>query len=158
MAQGQHFVMTDNDGAAHPGRAGQSRRVDLAMANDRRRLSTAELIGSIVHTVSLLVSKEIDLAREEAKADLKAELAVVKLLAIAIVGALMGLNLLLVAAVLGLAQVMPAWLAAIALGVAILVVSAVVGAIGWRRRVTRPLAMTRKAVEEDVRWVKERLA
>ena len=35
---------------------------------------------------------------------------------------------------------------------------AIVGYIGWQRRVTRPLAVTRKTVTEDLQWVKERLA
>jgi uncharacterized membrane protein YqjE len=128
------------------------------MVDDRRLLSTRELLSRILHTGSELVSKEIALAHEEVKANLEAEIAMVKLLVIAGVGALMGLNLLLVAAVFGLARVMPGWLAALLLGGVILVISAIVAYIGWQRRVTRPLAVTRKTVTEDLQWVKERLA
>jgi hypothetical protein len=53
---------------------------------------------------------------------------------------------------------MPGWLAAVLVGGVILVISAIVGYIGWQRRVTRPLAVTRETVTEDMQWVKERLA
>jgi hypothetical protein len=82
----------------------------------------------------------------------------VKLLVIAGVIGLAGMNLLLVAAVFALACVMPGWLAAVLLGIVILVISTIVGYIGWQRRVTQPLAVTRKTATEDVQWVKERLA
>ena len=129
-----------------------------SFGEDRGRLSTRELVSRILHTGSRLVSKEIELARAEAKADLEAELGMVKMLAVAAVGALLGLNLLLVAVVFALTHWVPGWLAALVLGGVILAVSAIVGYVGWQRRVTKPLAVTRKTVTEDLQWVKERLA
>jgi hypothetical protein len=125
---------------------------------DGRLLSTRELVSRILKTGSRLVSKEIELARAEVKADLAAEVAMIKMLAAAAVGVLLGVNLLLVAAVFALAHWIPGWLAALVLGGIILVASAVVGYIGWQRRVTSPLAVTRKTVREDLQWVKERIA
>ena len=150
MAQRAHDIASDSDRLA--GVSGPTPSPDL------RRLSLAHLLGTIARMTSELVTKEVSLAQEEAKANLKAELAMVKLLGFAAAGALLGINLLLVAVVLGLASVMPAWLAALTVGLVILVIAAVVGIIGWRRRVTRPLAITRKGVTEDLRWAKERLA
>jgi hypothetical protein len=126
--------------------------------SDGRLLSTGELLNRILHTASQLVSTEIALAREEGKANLDAALATVKWLVVAGVIGVAGVNLLLVAAVFALAQVMPGWLAAVLLGGVLLVISAIVAYIGWQRRVTRPLAVTRKTVTEDIQWVKERLA
>ena len=123
-----------------------------------RDLSTRELLSQILQTGSRLVSTQVELARAEVKADIETELRMAKLLAGAAVGALLGLNLLLVAAAFALAHWMPAWLAALALGVVVLAISAVVGYVGWRRRVSRPLEVTRKTVTEDVQWVKERLS
>jgi len=40
----------------------------------------------------------------------------------------------------------------------LLAVGGVLGLVGWRRRVSSPLAMTRKTVKEDMQWAKERLA
>ena len=125
---------------------------------DGRLLSTRELVSRILQTGSRLVSKEIELAKAEVKADLAAELAMLKMLAAAAVGVLLGVNLLLVAVVFALAHWIPGWLAALGLGGIILVASAMVGYIGWQRRVTAPLAVTRKALTEDLQWVKERIA
>ena len=125
---------------------------------DGRLLSTRELVSRILKTGSRLVSKEIELARAEVKADLAAELTMIKMLAAAAIGALLGVNLLLVAAVFALTHWMPGWLAALVLAGILLVASAVVGYIGWQRRVTSPLAVTRKALTEDLRWAKERIA
>ncbi len=126
--------------------------------SDGRHLSTRELLSRILHTASQLVSTEMALAREEGKANLEAAFATVKLLVVAGVIGLAGVNLLLVAAVFALAHVIAAWLAAVLVGGVILVISAIVAYIGWQRRVTRPLAVTRKTVTEDLQWVKERLA
>ena len=129
------------------------------MANgNARALSTRELIVEITEKVTLLARKEVELAKTEIKADLEAELSTAKGLGVAALGAVLGLNMLLVALVLALATYIPAWLAAVLLGGALLVISGIVGYLSWTRRVTKPLAVTRKTLKEDVQWAKERLA
>ena len=120
-------------------------------------LSTLELVRRLLQTGSLLIKKEVELARAELKADLQAQLRMAKRLAIAAVLALLGINLLLVAAVFALAHVMPGWLAALALGVLLLAVGGAIGLVAWRRRMSAPLAVTRKHVKEDLEWAKEHL-
>ena len=100
--------------------------------DDGRHLSTRELLSRILHTASQLVSTEVALARAEGKANLEAAFATVKLLVIAGVIGLAGVNLLLVAAVFALAHVMPGWLAALLLGSVIVVISAIAGSIYGR--------------------------
>jgi Putative Actinobacterial Holin-X, holin superfamily III len=121
-------------------------------------LSTRQLLTQLLETVSLLVSKEVELARAEIKADVKAELDMVKLLVAASVVAMFGVNMLLVAAVFALAAWVPAGLAALGVAVLLLLIGAVLALVGWNRRVSTPLAVTRKTVKEDVQWAKERLA
>jgi hypothetical protein len=123
-----------------------------------RELSHGALIREIAEKASVLAHKELELAKLEIRADLKAELATVKMLGVAAIAALVGLNLLLVAPILALALVIPGWLAALLLGGAILVLAAVVGYVGWRRHVRNALPLTRQTLKEDMRWVKERLA
>ena len=123
-----------------------------------RELSNRALLGEITGKASLLVQKEIELAKTELRADLKAELGMVKAMGIAALAAILGLNLLLVAGVLALGLKIAAWLAALIVGGALLVTAAIVGYVGWRHMVTNPLALTRQTLKEDVRWVKERLA
>jgi uncharacterized membrane protein YqjE len=106
----------------------------------------------------LLARKEIELAKVEIKADLTSEVAMATTLGIAVVAALLGFNLLLVSLVLALAPYIAAWLGALVLGGMLLLVGLVVGYVGWQRRVSHPLAVTRKTLKEDVQWAKERLA
>ena len=121
-------------------------------------LSNRQLISDITAKASLLVRKEIDLAKAELYADLQAQVGVAKTLGIAGVAMLCGLNLLLVAAALALATIMPGWAAALIIAGVALCFGAVTGYLGWRRMVTNPLALTRQTLKEDMRWVKERLA
>jgi len=123
-----------------------------------RELSNRALIKEITGKVSVLAQKEFELAKAEIRADLKAELTMIKVLGFAAIAALIGVNLILVAPILALALVIPGWLAALAVGGGILVTAAIVGYIGWRRHVTRPLLLTRQTLKEDMQWVKERLA
>jgi hypothetical protein len=123
-----------------------------------RELSNRALISEITGKASLLVKKEIELAKAEIRADLNAQLGMVKALGIAALAALSGLNMMLVAGVLALGLTVPSWLAALIVGGTLLVVAATLGYIGWKRMVTNPLALTRQTLKEDVQWVKERLA
>ena len=107
-------------------------------------LSTRQLLSQLIETGSLLVAKEVELARAEMKADVKRELSMV--------------TMLLVAAVFALTVWMPGWLAALVVAAVLLVIGGVLALVGWQQRVSAPLAVTRKTVKEDVQWAKERLA
>jgi hypothetical protein len=147
---------------------GEDEAVPAAVAEtagdpDSRRLSTRELMGRIADTGSRLVAKEMELARVELRADVEAQLGMVKLVSAAAVGALSGVNLLLLAALLAAARWLGASLNALAFGAIALAVlglalATALAYAGWQRRVNAPLAATRRTVTEDVRWVKERVA
>jgi hypothetical protein len=121
-------------------------------------LSTPGLIGEITGKASMLARKEVMLARAELRADVQSELAMLRGLAPALVAALLGVQMLLTALVFALTRYMPGWLAALALGVGLLVAAGVAGYVSWSRRVTVPMALTRKTLKEDLRWAKERMA
>ena len=89
---------------------------------------------------------------------MESELAMAKGLAMAVLVTVLGLNMLLVALVFALATVMPGWLAALLIGGGLVVIGGILGYVSWTRRVTSPLALTRKTIREDSQWVKERLA
>ncbi len=132
--------------------------VRTAWAGNPRRLSTPQLIARIAEAGTLLVEKEVALAREELKSDVRAEIGSAKLFAGALVAGLIGVTVLLIAGVFVLSWWMPPWAAALTVGGLLLAVSVTLGLLGWGRLVRAPLAITRKTVTEDLQWVKERLA
>src|SRR5262252_4908735 len=101
-------------------------------------LSTRQLLMQLIETVTLLVRKEVELARAEIRADVRAELSMVTLLVAGGVVAVFGVNMLLVAAVFALTVWMPGWLAALAVAVVLIVIGAVLALVGWQRRVSAP--------------------
>ena len=144
--------------AARRGPLRARRSVRTAWAGNPRRLSTPQLIARIAEAGTLLVEKEVALAREELRSDVRAEIGSAKLLAGALVAGLIGVTVLLVAAVFVLSRWMAPWAAALTVGGALLAAGAALGLLGWGRLVLAPLAVTRKTVTEDLQWVKERLA
>lgn len=123
-------------------------------------LSVKTLMTEIAQKASLLARKEVALAKAEAKEQLRAEVGMASGLGVAGVCALLTLNLLLVAGVFALAeaQLMRGWVAALLFALAVLLIGTVAGLLGWRRRVREPLPATRRSVEENLRWAKERMA
>jgi hypothetical protein len=143
--------MAADDKVKVPGEA----RVDAP--RDVSGMSSPKLVMEVTREALTLIRSEMDLAKVELKEDLRGEIAAAKQLSVAAVAALSMLNLLLVAAAFGLARVMPDWAAALVVAAVMAVVAGVAGAVGWKH-VKVPLARTRKSLEEDVRWVKERTA
>jgi hypothetical protein len=122
------------------------------------RLSTMALVKEIAAQATLLVKKQIELARTEIKADARTEAKAAGGLGIAAVGAIIFVTLLLVTAVLALALVLPAWAAGLIVSGVVAAAVAIVAAVSWHRRVRKPLAHSRNLLRADVRFAKERFA
>lgn len=95
--------------------------------------STAELLGDLSREVRRLVRDEIRLARYELSQQGKRAGVGMGALGLAGLAALFGAGLLLAAAVLALALVLPAWLAALIVGVLVLLVAGASGLLGKRK-------------------------
>lgn len=121
-------------------------------------LSTVELVKQITNEVAHLAQKQIELAKTELKADLKAEAVVVGGLGLAALGTLTTVNLLLVTGILALAKRMPGWQAGLLVTGGTLIVTGVVAWVAWSKRVRSPLARTQRTLREDAEWTKGRLA
>ena len=119
--------------------------------------STAELVREVASTASALVGKEVELARVELKNDFASELATLKGFGVAAVAGMLALDALLIAAVIALMPYVDVRIAAVVIAAAFALVAVVAGIVGWRHHVRKPLARTRKTVEEDLQWAKERL-
>ena len=119
-------------------------------------LSTVELVKAIAGEVTHLGKEHIALARSELEANVRSEVKVASGLGVAAVGGIITLTLFLVTAILGLATVMPAWAAGLAVSGFMLLVVAIVAGVSWSRRLRTPLAHTRHELSENVRFTKER--
>ncbi len=124
---------------------------------EAKRLATTELIGLIAGRAALLAEKQVELAKAELRANVRAEIRMAVGLGIAFVCAVLTLSLLLVAAAFALQAVMPGWAAALILAAVVLVLGAIAGYVGWRMRVTTPLRTTRDTLRENLHWAKQRL-
>lgn len=125
-----------------------------------RGMGTRDLVTEVARKASDLARKEIELAKAEAKADLRASVKMASGLGVAGVCALITLQLLLVALVLALMEggVMPGWAAALLVAAVVLAIGTVAGLWGWAKRVRKPFDTTRRSVKENVEWAKEQIA
>lgn len=120
--------------------------------------STGELIKQVSEDLSQLVRSELRLAQVEISG--KAKQAGVGLGAFGGAGvlALFGVGALIAAAILGLALVLPAWLAALIVGAVVLAIAGIAALIGKKKLSNAaPATPTRTidSVKEDVREIKE---
>ncbi|WP_375422933.1 phage holin family protein [uncultured Friedmanniella sp.] len=130
----------------------------LGSANSTVQPSLGELVGSISTDLTRLVRDEMRLAQAEV-AD-KAKKAGVGVGAFGAAGvlALYGIGVLLAAAVLALALVLPGWLAALIVGVVVLLVAGVAALVGKKKvNEAAPPVPTRTvaSVKTDVAEIKE---
>jgi len=121
-------------------------------------LPLPELLSNITDKAKLLVEKEVELAKTEIKADVKAEIGMAKGLAIAGIALMLGIQMLLVSLAFVLSSYMESWLAALVVAAPFLVLGVVAGLVGWGKRVRKPLEATRESMKESVEWAKNRLA
>ncbi len=125
-----------------------------------RSASTKDLVTQLAQKASLLARKEIELAKVELKADLRSEIKMASGLGAAGVCALVTFQLLLTAIVFALfeAQVMPGWAASLLVAAVVLAIGTAAGLWGWAKRVKKPLDTTRRSLQDNVRFAKERIA
>jgi hypothetical protein len=120
-------------------------------------LSTVALVKRISSEVGDLARSEMRLAKAELKADLKSEAMRIGGLGLAALALLTTINLLLVTAILALAEAMPGWAAGLVVSGFTLAVAGGVGLTAWGRRMPSFLSVTRGTLREEIAWAKERL-
>ena len=124
---------------------------------DRKPRSLFGLVGDVPQLVKNLVTGEIALLKAELVGKAKVFALAAALLVVALVIVLYAIGVLLTAAVMGLATVMPAWLAALAVAFVMLVVAAILGLVGWKRfKKGLPITPERTidSVKNDIRAVR----
>jgi len=100
---------------------------------------TRELVGEIGRQLVHLDQTEVELERAELASNVQSARRALVGLGVATVAALVGLTVVLVSA-LGLALVLPGWLAALIVAGVVLGVGTGAGYLGWQHRPRSPLA------------------
>jgi uncharacterized membrane protein YqjE len=142
----------------HPSSSGASRAE--TPPPDPKDATTGELIGSLTEQITTLVRDEVRLAQAEVTQKAKRLGLGAGLFGGAGVVALLGVNALVTAVVLALANVLPGWLAAIIVAVVLFLVAGVLALLGRRdvQKAAPPLPTgTLASVQADVATVKERI-
>ncbi|RBY95540.1 phage holin family protein [Blastococcus sp. TF02-8] len=128
---------------------------------DPATASTGELIGALPDLVTRLVRDEVRLAQAEVTQKAKRLGIGAGLFGGAGLLAALGLGALVTAAILGLANVMPGWLAAIAVALVLFAVAGVLALVGKKdvQQAAPPLPTeTLASVQEDIAAVKRGVA
>ena len=128
---------------------------------DPAQASTGELIGQLTDQLSRLVRDEVRLAQAEVTQKAKRLGIGAGLFGGAGLVAVLGLGALITAAILGLAHVMPGWLAGIVVAVVLFLIAGVLALLGKKdvQQATPPLPTdTIASVKQDVATVKEGIA
>ena len=134
----------------------QLKAADQAAAREQ---STGELVKQVTEQVSLLVRDELKLAQLEMTSKGKEAGKGAGMLGGAGLVALYGVACLIACAIIAISHVLPAWLAALIIGAALLAVAAVVSAVGRShlRKATPPTPTEAvESVKTDVEEVRER--
>jgi MFS family permease len=120
---------------------------------------TAQLIRSIASDVSMLVTKQIELAKQEIGEMVGARAKAVGVFGAAAVLGLFVIGFLGMAGAEALALVLPRWAAMlITAGVfGVVAAIAIVLARGWLRSSATAPELTQESLKEDVRWAKQQL-
>jgi Putative Actinobacterial Holin-X, holin superfamily III len=124
---------------------------------DPKNATTAQLIGELPDLVTRLVRDEVRLAQAEVTGKAKRLGVGAGLFGGAGLVALLGLNALITAAILGLAAAIPGWLAAVVIAVVLFVVAGVLALLGKKdvQSAAPPLPTeTIESVKTDVATVK----
>ncbi len=118
-------------------------------------LRLSELVSLAADKTALLARKEIELAKADAKADLRQEAVVAVGLGTGGVCAILTLAMFLLAVVFGLIEAgLPGWAASLAVAAAVLIVGSISAYAGWRKRVQEPMAATRRSLERGMEWAR----
>jgi hypothetical protein len=122
-----------------------------------RKRSLFSLIGSLPGLIAELIRSELEQLKSELVRKLKHAGIGVGFLVVASVFAFFATGVLVAAAILGIAVALPPWLAALIVGVALLLVAALIGFLGVRQlqRGTPPVPTeTMRSIQRDVNVIK----
>ena len=121
--------------------------------------TAAELLQDIADNIQVILRSEFRLAKAEIRDQISRVTSPAIMLTVGILIGIYGLSFLLLAVVIALAKVVPAWLEALIVGVPLSIVASILISSG-RRGLTDIEPVPHKTVEslkENVQWAKEQM-
>lgn len=121
-------------------------------------MSSAELVKELAANASLLVQRQVKLAKLEAKRELTHGKTMVELLGAAGLCAYAGAIFCLMAAALAIGAALDGryWAGALIVAAALFVPAVVTGLTGWKKRLKDPMPRTRSELSKEIKWAKYR--
>jgi hypothetical protein len=127
----------------------------VAQPTDPASLSSRELIQELIADGQVLIRRQVELARLEARQQIRHELRVAELLSVAGGIGYAALVMLLVAAGLALGAALSSpWLGALLVAAVLLIAAGLLFAIGWSRRERRVLPRSADEAKKELAWVR----
>lgn len=121
-------------------------------------MSSKELIQELASDAQLLVKRQVELAKLEAKMQIRKELRTVELLSVGGALAYAGLILLLVTIAVAIGQAMNAlWAGPLIVGAVLLVLATIAALIGWTKRVREALPLSTGEVKKEIAWARHQV-
>jgi uncharacterized membrane protein YqjE len=121
-------------------------------------MSSKELLQELASDAQLLVKRQVELAKLEAKVQIRKELRTAELLSVGGALAYAGLILLMVTIAVAIGQAMNAlWAGPLIVGAALLVLAVIAALIGWSKRVRELLPHSTKEVKKEIAWARHQV-
>lgn len=121
-------------------------------------MTSADLVKELTSNASLLVQRQVKLAKLEAKQELQKGKTMVELYGAAGLCAYAGVVLMLVAAALGIGAALDGryWAGALIVAAVMFVPAVVIGLLGHKKRLTNPMPRSRAELSKEFTWAKYR--
>ena len=121
-------------------------------------MSSADLVKELTSNASLLVQRQVKLAKLEAKEEVKKGKTMAGLFGVAGVCAYAGVILCLVAAALAIGAALDGryWAGALIMAAAMFIPAIIAGLIGYEKRIKDPLPRSRAELSKEITWAKYR--
>jgi hypothetical protein len=131
----------------------------LSTPSSPEAMTTPELVRELASNGSLLIQRQVKLAQLESQRNLHQEKTSLELLGAGGIVGYAGLIVLLVAAGLGLGELLDQryWAGALIVGGALLLIAGIVAPAGWYRRVKTPLRRSRGELNKELSWATTQL-
>ncbi|HEX9103534.1 MAG TPA: phage holin family protein [Polyangia bacterium] len=121
-------------------------------------MSSADLVKELSSNASLLVQRQVKLAKLEVKLELRRGKTMAQLFGVAGLCAYAGVLVALVAAALAIGAALDGryWAGALIVAAALFVPAIVSGLVGYAKRVKDPLPRTRAQLSKEITWARYR--